>query len=113
LQVDIQLKDNTILLVFLAGRIDSYTCMEIEEKIEEKITPDVKYVIFDFAKVIYISSAGLRVLMKYHKLSSANGGFMAVVNLPDFAEQVFELTGFNNVIPVFADIEAALSKITP
>lgn len=105
-------KDAPFLIITLEGRIDSYSCMEIEESIEMQITPEMKFFIFDFSRVFYISSAGLRILMKYHKYAEAKEGVTAVASLPDFALQVFELTGFDKVFPRFDTIEEAKSKFS-
>ena len=56
--------------------------------------------VFDFAGLEYISSAGLRVLMTAHKAMMACGGRMSVANPNAIVKGVFEITGMNGVFNV-------------
>ena len=53
----------------------------------------------DFAKLDYISSAGLRVLLSAHKAMSKKGG-MKVVNVNEVVKEVFEVTGFADILDI-------------
>ena len=54
---------------------------------------------FDFSKLAYISSAGLRVLLSAHKTMSPKGG-MKVTNVNDIVQEVFEVTGFADILDI-------------
>jgi anti-sigma B factor antagonist len=53
----------------------------------------------DFAKLDYISSAGLRVLLSAHKAMTKKGG-MKVVNVNDVVSEVFDVTGFADILDI-------------
>ena len=53
----------------------------------------------DFSKLNYISSAGLRVLLSAHKRMSGKGG-MKVTNVNDIVQEVFEVTGFADILDI-------------
>ena len=55
--------------------------------------------VFDFAKLDYISSAGLRVLLAAHKQMSRKGG-MTVKNVNEIVQEVFEVTGFSDILNI-------------
>ena len=53
----------------------------------------------DFGKLEYISSAGLRVLLAAHKIMSRKGG-MKVTNVNEIVNEVFEVTGFSDILTI-------------
>ena len=67
MEVDIERKNN-ILVIVPQGRIDSDSCGEFGECISSRINDEDKSIIFDLTNLDYISSAGLRVLLKMFKL---------------------------------------------
>lgn len=85
-------KDGAEYTFLLEGRLDTITSPELDSKINEVIG-DSKKLTLDFAKLEYISSAGLRVLLG--ALQAMEGkGEMVVRNLTAPVHEVFELTGF-------------------
>lgn len=91
-------KDNEKLTVILEGRLDTTTAPQLENELKENIT-NVKELIFDFAGVEYISSAGLRIILSMQKIMS-NQGKMIVRNANETVMEVFEITGFLEIISV-------------
>ncbi len=81
------------------GRIDTVTAPELEEAVSGLLR-DTTSLVFDFAKVEYISSAGLRVLLMAHKAMKKSGGSMSVANIPPLVEEVFRITGFSDVFAI-------------
>ena len=55
--------------------------------------------LFDFSRLDYISSAGLRVLLSAHKTMSAKGG-MKLTHVNDIIQEVFEVTGFSDILDI-------------
>ena len=54
----------------------------------------------DFSKLDYISSAGLRVLLSAHKIMAGKGGEMKVTNVNEIVREVFEVTGFEDILTI-------------
>ena len=91
-------KNNDKLVIELTGRIDTNNASEVEKEIMEAIDADKGMEIsFDAEKLSYISSAGLRVLMKVLKMS---GKPVEVVNVSRDVYDIFETTGFTELMKV-------------
>ena len=89
-------KDNGILNIALEGRLDTTTAPELEKFIGENYEAGNTLVI-DLEKLVYISSAGLRVLLSTHKKSK---GAMKIKNACELIMEVFEMTGFVDILEI-------------
>ena len=87
--------------IALEGRLDTNTAPELENKLSE--IDGVKELCFDFSELVYISSAGLRVLLAAQKKMNTADGSMKVLNPNELITEVFEATGFDEIL----DIEKA------
>lgn len=87
------------LTLEIEGRIDTTTAPALEGELKRSVTSDVKNLTFDFAKVEYISSAGLRVLLAAQKVMKKQGS-MVVKNVNDAIMEVFEVTGFADILTI-------------
>ena len=86
------------LEIALEGRLDTMTAPELEAELKQSM-PDADSLIFDFSKLDYISSAGLRVLLSAHKTMSPKGG-MKIVHVNEVVQEVFDVTGFSDILTV-------------
>ena len=82
----------------LEGRIDTTTAPDLERELKNDME-HIDSLILDFEKVDYISSAGLRVLLSAHKTMSKKGG-MKVTNVNEMVREVFEVTGFSDILNI-------------
>ncbi len=87
------------LIIFAEGRIDTNRSQAFAKEVEGALD-GVKTLIFDFAEVRYISSSGLRVLMKSLKAMRACGGEMRVINVNEDIYDIFEATGFLGICEI-------------
>lgn len=85
--------------LFVAGRIDTTTAPQLEEKILAEID-GVENLVLDFKELEYISSAGLRLLLLLKKKMNATGGTFKILNVNDFVMEVFEMTGFKDILDI-------------
>lgn len=90
--------NGTELTIALKGSLDSVTSPALEEAIEG-IFDGLTKLVFDFASLDYISSAGLRVLLRCYKLMSKHGK-MVIIHVNDDVLDIFEVTGFTNVLTI-------------
>lgn len=97
MNIDRILEDDE-LIINLEGRLDTDTAPGLEKELN-KCLPKITNLIFDFKNLIYISSAGLRVILQTHKIMDKRG-FMVIVNVNDFVMEVFEATGFVNILNI-------------
>lgn len=92
----ISTKLNGILAITLKGRLDSVTSPELEKQL---YLGDVDGLVFDFEELDYVSSAGLRLLLLCQKQMNGKGK-MVVKNVKPEIMDVFELTGFDNILTI-------------
>lgn len=88
--------DNTIIEI--SGRLDTTTAPLLEKTINENIG-ETKNLVLDFSNLEYISSAGLRVLLAAQK-KMQKIGTMKVINVCDSVMEVFEITGFVDILTI-------------
>ena len=88
--------NNGNLNVALEGRLDTTTAPELESFIEKNYTGAASLVI-DCEKLVYISSAGLRVLLATQKKTK---GAMKLTNVCELVMEVFEMTGFADILVI-------------
>ena len=91
-------REESKLLVALAGRLDTTTSPELEAQLTKEL-PGLTELVFDFQDLEYISSAGLRVLLYCQKMMNKQGT-MKVVNVNDVISEIFEVTGFCDILTV-------------
>jgi len=104
-------KENRNIHIFtLAGRLDSNTAPGFEERIIQAIGNTSKHLIVDFEKVDYISSAGLRVILKATKDLKRVEGKIVLCAMQDYVREVFEISGFDALLPIVPKIEDALQE---
>ena len=94
MKIDKNLKGND-LTITLEGRLDTNTAPELEKEVE--VLDGVKNLIFDFKNLEYISSSGLRIILALQKIMS-NQGSMTIKNVKDDVREVFEITGFSDIL---------------
>lgn len=86
------------LLITAEGRIDTKTAPELESVLNESLD-GISDLTIDLAKVDYISSAGLRVLLMAQKQMN-HQGTMSVINANDDLMEIFEITGFTDIFTI-------------
>lgn len=95
----IKKKENgSAVTVEVIGRLDTTTAPELEGELSR--LQDASEMIFDFARLEYISSAGLRVLLAEQKAMNAKSGTMKLINVNDTVMEVFEITGFADILTI-------------
>ena len=86
------------LEIALEGRLDTMTAPELEAELNKSLG-GADSLALDFSKLDYISSAGLRVLLTAHKAMAAKGG-MKITNVNEIVQEVFEVTGFADILTI-------------
>ncbi|MBR2490158.1 MAG: STAS domain-containing protein [Ruminiclostridium sp.] len=91
--------DGENLMMALEGRLDTTTAPQLENECKVCLY-EVKELILDLEKLEYISSAGLRVLLAAQKQMQKQGGGMVVKNVNETIMEVFEVTGFVEILTI-------------
>lgn len=95
--VDKNLEGSKLTLV-LEGRLDTVTSPALEAELKQSLN-DVTELVFDFSKLEYISSAGLRVLLASQKIMNKQGS-MVIRQVNEEIMEVFEVTGFSDILSI-------------
>ena len=90
--------EGTTLTLALEGRLDTTTSPDLEEALAASLD-GATALVFDFAKLDYLSSAGLRVLLSAQKRMNKQGS-MKLVHVNDAVKEVFDITGFADFLTV-------------
>ena len=91
-------QNGTALEIALEGRLDTTTAPELENELKNHLD-EANELTLDFAKLDYISSAGLRVLLSAQKTMGKKGG-MKVMNVNEIVREVFDVTGFSDILNI-------------
>ncbi len=86
------------LTILLDGRLDTTTSPALEAELKDALT-GITELVFDFEKLEYISSAGLRILLANQKIMNKQGS-MVIKNVNEVIAEVFEVTGFADILTV-------------
>lgn len=90
-------------------RVDTNTAPEVEKLVFENIGDGAGKLVIDFSQVDYISSAGLRVLLKTAKHMKKGGGKFGLCNLNDQIREVLELSGFMGIIDCHDSVDDCIA----
>lgn len=90
--------DGTKLTVALEGRLDTMTAPELDKEFHESLD-GVTALVVDLTNLEYVSSAGLRVLLSAQKTMNKQGS-MTVKNVNEQIMEVFEVTGFTDILTI-------------
>ena len=104
--------DDRTRIAKLEGRIDSTNCTEFETQLEAGVDADATLVILDFGEVNFISSAGLRVVLKMAKQLRSRGAKLGLCSLPTPIQQVLEVSGFDRILPLYSSRAEAVGTRT-
>ena len=107
----IEKEQNGVSIFKLTGRLDSKTSPEFEKKIFDAIEKGSKNMIVDFEDLDYISSAGLRVVLKATKDLKRSDGKFILCSMKDYVKEVFEISGFDSFLPIVSTMDDALQKV--
>jgi len=102
--------DEGLAIVSVAGKIDAITSTAFEKALGELIDGGHGRMILDLGDVDYVSSAGLRVLLMAAKRVHGRGA-LVLTRLQPGVREIVTLTGFDNVLPIEAEPEAARAKL--
>ena len=95
----IEMKKNpNATTIALAGRLDTTTAPALDKAIQQDLA-DEKHLVLDMKQLEYISSAGLRVLLSAQKKMQKIGS-MKVTHVREEIMEVFEMTGFADILVI-------------
>jgi anti-sigma B factor antagonist len=103
--------DSNIRLIKLSGALDIHGVRVVEMEFVRLCTGENLCVLVDLSKVNYISSIGIPLLVNSAKSLARQGGKMALLSPKKSVENVLELTGIPLIIPIYENMQAAVSEL--
>jgi len=111
LRVD-ESRSGSATIVSLSGRMDASSSPAAEAVLSRLIGSGERRIVVDMSDLDHISSAGLRLLLKFRRAGLAAGGSVRIASLHrEIRENVFEALGFARLFDVYGDIEEAVAAI--
>jgi anti-anti-sigma factor len=104
---------NDITIIAFAGNLDSATAPLAQQALDGILAGGVRKLVIDFTGVDYVSSAGLRVLLGTAKRLGGigGGGSLRLFGLNETVGEVFQISGFSRILPVFTTEAKALESL--
>ncbi len=103
---------NDVRQVFAAGKINSIMAPEFETALDEAISGEPKHLIVNLKDVDYLSSAGLRSILRIAKRLDKNNRKLAFVGAQELVAEVIRLTGVDSIFPLCDTTQEAREKLT-
>ena len=110
MEIDTRREENAIV-VTVKGRLDAVTSPDFEKELTGLISEGGKVFIIDLGELHYISSAGLRSILATTKKLKEKEGKLLLASIKDVVKEVFEISGFGSIIPIYESTESALKEI--
>ncbi len=99
-------------IIRLEGRLDATSAPVLEEKIESLLHEGKTQLVIDFARVDYLSSAGLRFLLAATKKHTARGGKLTIAHINEEVMEIIKMAGFERILHIFSSEEQAIAAFT-
>lgn len=106
-------REDQVVIVELEGHLDGTNSTLLHQHIESQIDAYDRAMILNLEKLTYISSAGLRVMLMIAKTLHSQKAELAVCALSEPIREVFVISGFNQIIPVYPSHAEALDAVSP
>ena len=107
-----QKEENGVVSIAIKGRLDADSAPEAEKLVKEAREGPTSRVLFNLAELEYLSSAGLRVLLSAAKEMRRRDGKIVLCSLNEFVKEIFEVSGFQSLIPIAESVEAGLKVLS-
>lgn len=103
---------NDVRQALVEGKINSLTAPEFEKALDEAIQGEPKHMIVNLKDVDYLSSAGLRSILRIAKRLEKKNRKLAFVGAQELVAEVIRLTGVDSIFPLCASVQEAREKLT-
>jgi anti-anti-sigma factor len=107
MQLDYSELDHGIRLITMYGVLDATSVERIERKLREFSAGQGAVLILDLSEVSFIASIGIRLLLAIAKSVGSQGGRLALLTPISGVFEILNLTGIDQIIPIYLDLEEA------
>jgi anti-anti-sigma factor len=107
MEISVTTKDS-IAVMNLEGNLDTNTSPDAQKSLDELFDSGTLKILINFTKVDFVSSSGLRILLATAKKLKDSNGELRVCSLNEDVEEIFDISGFNTIINVYATEDEAM-----
>ena len=104
-------KKSEVIIVMPDEQLDTNTSPEAEKMLMAQLDAGESRIVIDFSKTDYMSSAGLRVILKTATLLQEKGGGFALCNGNEQIVEVLEISGFLEIVKHFPSMKEAVNAV--
>ena len=108
MQVTLEAQQKTFAVVSVEGEVDALTANDLDAVLSDLLHQGHTRLALDFSAVRFISSAGLGSVLRVQQEASKLGGQVRLFALRDNVRRVFEIAGFDRIIPIMAEQAEAI-----
>lgn len=98
-----------VAVVAISGRVDSLTAVTLESELT-KVMKEHKKIVLDMKSVEYVSSAGVRTIMKVLQSTQKSGGGVKLASVSKTVSEVLENVGMTQIVKVFSSADEAVAS---
>ena len=100
MDITTSIEQKAFALVAIAGELDARTAGDLDRALGDLLTQEHSRIVLDFTRLAYISSAGLRTLLRAQRAARDLGGEVRLFGLNDHVQRVFEMAGFHQMLRI-------------
>ena len=104
-------KESEISIITINGRLDAATAPVADKIINTILEGGCSRMLFDFSMLDYLGSGGLRVILAATKALKRKRGQIVLCSLPNLVKEIFEVSGFNSVIPIAESVDSGIEQL--
>lgn len=104
-------QNNGFTVISITGSMDATTTPDFDAECKKQIDSGATGIIVDMSGIQYISSAGLRGILMLAKLAKPKNIKLGFCGMQQMVSDMFKLSGFLNILKVFADVDTAVSSL--
>jgi len=104
-------KDQKGVVVCVTGRMDAVSSPAFEKAVDAWLEKGETMIVVDCCNLEYISSSGLRSILTVAKKLKTRNGKILLASLTSVVKEVFEISGFSTIIPIYDSLEGAMADL--
>ena len=105
----IESKENGVAILAVDGALDADGTQAMEDAVVALLESGETSLLFDFSGLDYINSSGLRILVLAYQRLKKSSGTVAICGIKDYIQEVFEVSGYDKIFPLYPNKTDALS----
>jgi len=110
MEIDVK-KEGQAVIIALTGRMDAVSAPQFDKTVDDFIAQGKTRILIDFKSLEYISSAGLQSILALAKRLELINGTVLLSDLNGAVKEVFEISGFCSIFPIYDNLDAAKASI--